>query len=393
MKAWVMDRGKAYRGKRYRAVWIDPSTRKERSRSFDRKRDAEEHRTFIENSMRERPYGDPTASRKKFAEVSEAWMASRKKIRDSTRDRDTRDLRTWVFPMWGERSIGSITREEVIAWVDQLQRGTAPHCYAEKSAGKIPAGLSPRSIRGLYVAFKGTMNHAVSLGWLSHHNVGGIELPRGTEPNRIYLSFEEIEELASRAADITGETSQETLVRMLAFTGLRSGEAFALRVGDLDFDTRRIKVERTWTQSNGKPKLGPTKSGKSRRVPMHQFLTPEYESLVAGRGEAEWLFRAPRSGPISQNNWRARVWKLCLRDSKWEQTGLVPHQLRHTAASIAIAAGADVKVVQEMLGHASAVETLNTYADLWPDRLDEVSEKVDLMRSRGLKRRSSAGPQ
>ena len=57
--------------------------------------------------------------------------------------------------------------------------------------------------------------------------------------------------------------------------------------------------------------------------------------------------------------------------------GLHPHELRHTAASLAIAAGADVKVVQQMLGHKSATMTLDLYGHLFPDRLDEVADALD----------------
>lgn len=60
--------------------------------------------------------------------------------------------------------------------------------------------------------------------------------------------------------------------------------------------------------------------------------------------------------------------------------------MRHTAASLAIAAGADVLVVQRMLGHASATETLNTYAKLWPDRLDEVTAAMSKARAKALKK-------
>ena len=64
---------------------------------------------------------------------------------------------------------------------------------------------------------------------------------------------------------------------------------------------------------------------------------------------------------------------------------VTPHDLRHTAASLSISAGANVKAVQTMLGHASAVLTLDTYADLFPDDLELVSAALDEARSRSLK--------
>ena len=57
--------------------------------------------------------------------------------------------------------------------------------------------------------------------------------------------------------------------------------------------------------------------------------------------------------------------------------GLHPHALRHTAASLAIASGANVKVVQQMLGHKSATMTLDLYGHLFPDQLDEVADRLD----------------
>ena len=68
---------------------------------------------------------------------------------------------------------------------------------------------------------------------------------------------------------------------------------------------------------------------------------------------------------------------------------LHPHQLRHTAASLAIASGADVKVVQQMLGHASATMTLDTYGHLFEDRLDEVGDALDRARTAAQQRRNN----
>lgn len=58
------------------------------------------------------------------------------------------------------------------------------------------------------------------------------------------------------------------------------------------------------------------------------------------------------------------------------------HDLRHTAASLAVSAGANIKAVQRMLGHASAAMTLDVYADLFDDDLDEVAEVLDKQAAR-----------
>ena len=59
-----------------------------------------------------------------------------------------------------------------------------------------------------------------------------------------------------------------------------------------------------------------------------------------------------------------------------------PHDLRHSAASLAVSAGANVKAIQRMLGHASAAMTLDQYADLFDDDLDAVADRLDDARSR-----------
>jgi integrase len=74
-------------------------------------------------------------------------------------------------------------------------------------------------------------------------------------------------------------------------------------------------------------------------------------------------------------NFRRRVFEPAARTAGVD--GLVPHELRHTAASLAIAAGASVKGVQAMLGHASATLTLDRYGHLWPDELDAVADRLD----------------
>ena len=72
--------------------------------------------------------------------------------------------------------------------------------------------------------------------------------------------------------------------------------------------------------------------------------------------------------------------------------GLTPHKLRHTAASLAIASGANVKVVQQMLGHKSATMTLDLYGHLFGDQLDEVADALDAARNAASARSRVANP-
>ena len=136
-------------------------------------------------------------------------------------------------------------------------------------------------------------------------------------------------------------------------------EACALDVGDVAVKRRRLLVRTS-------------KSGRPREVPVPPSVLG---MLELGRPRGVPLFTAPQGGRVSADNWRARVFASAAEAIG--RPGLTPHALRHTAASLAIRAGADVKAVQRMLGHASAAMTLDTYAHLWDGGLDDVASRMD----------------
>ena len=105
---------------------------------------------------------------------------------------------------------------------------------------------------------------------------------------------------------------------------------------------------------------------------------------MVGLTVRELVFRTVRGQSVRANNWRVREFNAAVEAAELGIPGLTPHKLRHTAASLAIAAGADVKVLQLMLGHADAAMTLNIYGHLFPDRLDEVADVLDTQRSLAL---------
>jgi integrase len=107
------------------------------------------------------------------------------------------------------------------------------------------------------------------------------------------------------------------------------------------------------------------------------------------------------STPTIKDGWYTGARKRAATQDETFPVALTIHDLRHTAASLAISAGANVKAVQRMLGHASAAMTLDTYADLFDDDLDAVSAALDdarraatevKMKSRSARTRARGDP-
>jgi len=110
-------------------------------------------------------------------------------------------------------------------------------------------------------------------------------------------------------------------------------------------------------------------------VPIPRFLVDELAAHVAGKRRDDLVFTAPNGGPLRNTNFRSRVFQPAAESVGL--AGVTPHDLRHTAASLAVAAVANVKAVQRMLGRASASMTLYVYAGLFGDDLDAVARRLD----------------
>jgi hypothetical protein len=159
------------------------------------------------------------------------------------------------------------------------------------------------------------------------------------------------------------------------------GELAALRVKRVDLRRRRLLIAESVTEVNGKAVSGTPKTHHHRRsVPLPRFLVDPLKDRVAGRHRDDLVFTSPDCEVLHNNNFRRRVFDRAARDAGL--AGLTLHELRHTAASLAVAEGANVKAVQRMLGHASAAMTLDVYADLFEDDLDRVADRLDRVATR-----------
>lgn len=120
-------------------------------------------------------------------------------------------------------------------------------------------------------------------------------------------------------------------------------------------------------------------------APDHPVHLPSFVSEMLGRhmenvpDDPEALvFTAPQGGPLRYSNFRRSVWDPARGRAGEDLEDITPHHLRHTCASLMRAAGADVKAIQQQLGHRNASVTLDTYTHLFEGDLDEVMERLDV---------------
>jgi integrase len=138
---------------------------------------------------------------------------------------------------------------------------------------------------------------------------------------------------------------------------------------------RRAEIVHTAIELDGEMTYGTPKTHQRRSVAIPRTLVDALAEHVAGRGPDDLVFTSPRGEVMRNHNFRRRVFTPAA--VAIGVPGLTPYNLRHTAASIAVQAGANVKAVQSMLGHASAAMTLDVYAGLFGDDLDAVADRLD----------------
>lgn len=359
----------------WRVKWRDPDGR-QRSQVFDRERAAKDHRATIERSLVTSTYIDADRGRIPMGEWVELWFASKLGIKASTRERYRGILDTHVLPHWSRTPLTKVTHSDIQKWVAGIDR-------------------APDTVHKTFRVLSMALDFAVADGRLGRNPAEGVTLPHSDKTEKRFLNHVQLEELADRCGD-----HYRLMVLFLGYTGLRWGEMAALRAGRIDLDRRRAAIVESVTLVRGKPTWGSVKTYERRDVPIPPFLIPDLRRHLAGLAGDELVFRGMRGALTQSQKFQnaaltaaSKAMGLCdwVPDPCRQDPGRVtavnvfhPHELRHTAASLAIASGADIKVVQQMLGHKSATMTWDLYGHLFPDRLDVVADAMDAARAAAL---------
>lgn len=336
---------------RWRARYRGPDGR-ERSRHFARKLDAERWLAGIEVAKTRGEWIDPSLSRTTVGSWCRTWLDAQGQLKPTTRYRYEGIVNKHVVPAWGRVALAEVAPADVAAWLGRL----------------TSSGLAPASVRYAHRVLSLALEYAVLDGRLARNPAEGVPLPRAKARPKRYLTHAEVTALADECG------AYSVLIHVLAYTGLRWGEAAALQVGDVDLLRRRIHVARAMAEVAGRAVVGTPKDHEVRSVPVPAFLVDELATHLAGRSADALAFPAPAGGFLRNGNFRRNVF-----DAAAERAGtadVTPHGLRHTAASLAIASGATVVLVCRMLGHSSPTVTLNVYAHLFADDLDTLADRL-----------------
>lgn len=336
----------------WRVRWRDPDG-SQRSKSFKSQREA---KTFdAERVANNTSWVSPSKGTVRLRKIWPQYLNAQAHAKPRTTSGYEQMWRTHIEPEFGAWPIGQIRFSHISSWVADLNKRR-----------------SPATTRKAFRVLSLLLDWGVATGVVAKNEGVGVKLPRQTQRPARTADVRQLNALANHV-----HQSARDLVLFLAYTGMRWGEATALRIGDVDLGRLRINVVRTHIEIGGRLETGtPPKNHKARQVPVIPALASTIEARVQRGSTEKLLFTRPDGGPWRNSNFR--------RDSQWVYAtnraglpGFRVHDLRHTAASLMIESGASVADVATVLGHASSHTTLTIYAHLIGARLDDLARKLE----------------
>ena len=343
---------------KWQVLYRDPATHKERSAGvFTRKGDANRVRLTIERDIATGAWISPELSSTTLNEWSSRWSATRTHLKPSTQASERSLLVSRILPAFGETPLNGIEPHDVDSWI----------------SGMVGDGLSASRIRQAHSVLGKILKAAVRSRYISHNPAVGAPLPSMRQREMRYLTPAEIEELAAQI-----DPQFRVWLYTMAWTGLRFGEAAALRRRTVDVLRSELRIVESVTEVDGKIHFGSTKTNRHRIVHLPSFLrdmlNDHLTSAVAPEPDA-LVFTSPGGRVMRRHNFGRRQWKPAWRAAGFESLRM--HDLRHTAAALMISVNESPETVKRQLGHSSIKVTFDVYGHLFPSSMENLADGLD----------------
>jgi integrase len=324
--------------------------------------------TYLNKVLRDRDLGRQVDGADiTLDEYLDRWLetAAKPRLREKSYRSYESLLRRYVRPALGPRNLAAICPLDIQAVYQKL----------------VERGLSARTVRYTHSVLRSSMRQAIRWRLLAEDPTDGAQLPR--------LRRREMRALTAEQSRVFLETVMQTpygpVLAVALTTAARPSEYLALKWQDINWERGTASIVRTLERVSGGWRFAETKRARSRRViKLQEWVLELLEDLRAERkprasrsswpGAWELIFTTPSGRPIDSDN-LAKRFKSIL-----EQAGLPLirlYDLRHTGATLALAAGVPPKVISEQLGHASAAFTLDIYSHVLPHMQEQAAMKVE----------------
>jgi integrase len=328
-------------------------------RTFLSKVDANRYLAQVEADLLRGAWTDPRLARITFGEWVERWWPTTADLRPGTRTFYDYLLRRLLLPAFGETPLGRIDVMTVRSWLADLHE-----------VGEV----TPTTIAKAYRLLRRILNVAVEAGYLPRNPAaikGAGLLERAAEMRHV-----SIPQLHALAEAVPGR--YRALVLVAGYGGLRWGELVGLRRRRVDLAGARIYVVEQVAEVAGKFIVSPPKAAAGQRVVVLPAvavtaLAEHLEEYAAAEPEG-LVFRSGRGTYLQRSNFSRLVWRPAVQQLGLD--GLRFHDLRHTAATLAAAAGATTKELMERMGHTSSAVALR-YQHVMTDRQAAIAAALD----------------
>jgi integrase len=327
-------------------------------------------RTYLAGSTADRSRGDwvdPAKGRRDLDGWADEYLRTLGALEPQTRERYRSALASQIRPALGALPIASIDQATVRTFLSGLR----------------DAGYARGTVHNARTVLSGVLGLAADAGAIRVNPARGAKIGKAVEVEQVFLTAAQVEQLADaiEAPPIKrhGEHRAPTYpqlalaVRFAAYTGLRAGELWALRVRNVDLLRRRVHVVESATTTSGKLTVGPPKSKRRRTVALPAHLVDPLVEHVAGLDADALVFAAPRGGMMRHGHFYGDHYLPAVARAGLP-AATVFHSLRHTCAALLAAAGLTELEVMAQLGHAQPVAT---YRHLFPGNLDRAAAALD----------------
>jgi integrase len=257
-------------------------------------------------------------------------------------------------------------------------------------------GLSSRSVRAFHAVLSSALKQAVRLRMLSRNPCEAVELPR-----QVRKEMKALPEEARRFLAAAANNSHGLIFAFALVTGMRPEEYLALKWSDVGLTKGTATVPRTLQRRKGGGwYYGEPKTSRSRRtiplpISMIRSLIDHKRQQAETRLKAgasyqqhDLVFASLDGTPFMLSNITRRYFKPILKSAKLPDSFRL-YDLRHSCATVLLAAGENPKVVSERLGHASVVLTLDTYSHVLPDMQQAATRKLESILFQGTKQQKA----